>query len=104
MVGAVLPGTWLMFSLCYSRGNYVEFLRKWRGVLVMAYAVPVLAVGAFWEGLIWEGAYSEAGFGLFIGGGLGGRIVYFTLFAAGVFIFFNFEGGFRSAVGVVKWG
>src|SRR5881296_713641 len=30
MVVAFIPGTWLVFSLSYSRGNYREFLRQWR--------------------------------------------------------------------------
>src|SRR5438094_545908 len=28
-VVALVPGTWLTFSLCYSRGNYREFLARW---------------------------------------------------------------------------
>src|SRR5438093_12564212 len=28
-----LPGLWLLFSLCYARGNYQEFLRRWRFTL-----------------------------------------------------------------------
>src|SRR5437016_2115443 len=34
---SLLPGTWLLFSLTYSRGNYREFLLKWRFVLAAAF-------------------------------------------------------------------
>ena len=40
------PGLWLLFSLTYLRGNYREFLLKWRFLLTAAFLLPVtLAVG-----------------------------------------------------------
>ena len=36
-----LPGVWLLFSLSYGRGNYQEFLQRWRSVLVLAFLIPV---------------------------------------------------------------
>src|ERR1043165_3182529 len=38
---AFVPGTWLIFSLCYSRGNYREFLERWRVMWIAALVVPV---------------------------------------------------------------
>src|SRR5262245_29804625 len=32
-----LPGIWLSFSLTYSRGNYREFLAKWRYLIAAAF-------------------------------------------------------------------
>src|SRR4051794_26583441 len=49
---ALLPGTWLGFSLCYSRGNYREFLKQWRIVLLLVYLVPVGAALGFGPWLI----------------------------------------------------
>src|SRR5579859_7239528 len=31
--GSLLPGTWLLFTLCYGRGNYREFLVRWKFLL-----------------------------------------------------------------------
>ena len=41
--GDVVPaaGFWLAFSLTYSRGNYREFLAKWRIVLAAAFLLPI---------------------------------------------------------------
>ena len=36
------PGTWLCFSLSYARGNYREFLGKWRIALGAAFLVPII--------------------------------------------------------------
>ena len=38
------PGIWLLFSLTYSRGNYREFVNRWRIVLVLAFLLPVSVV------------------------------------------------------------
>src|ERR1035441_5208745 len=37
---SVLPGFWLFFSLTYARGNYREFLARWRIVLAVAFIAP----------------------------------------------------------------
>ncbi len=100
---ALLPGTWLMFSLCYSRGNYREFLAKWRAILILAYAIPILALLGFDNDLIRGAAYHEADRDLFIGLGWSGKLLYFTLLLSSVFILLNFERTFRSAIGVMRW-
>ena len=41
------PAIWLLFSLAYSRGNYRDFLRKWRWVWGGAFLLPILAAVAF---------------------------------------------------------
>ena len=38
---SLLPGVWLLFSLSYARGNYQEFLAKWKFTLIAAFAIPV---------------------------------------------------------------
>src|ERR1035441_6570056 len=37
-----LPGFWLFFSLTFARGNYREFLARWRLVVAAAFIVPVI--------------------------------------------------------------
>src|ERR1039458_5346064 len=39
---ALLPGTWLLFSLTYARGNYREFLGRWREALGAAFFLPII--------------------------------------------------------------
>ena len=47
-----LPGFWLAFSLTYSRGNYWEFLVKWRLFLGAAFLLPVGIALGFWSELV----------------------------------------------------
>src|SRR5437867_7599503 len=46
LAAAFFPGFWLIFSLCYSRGNYREFLRSWRATWIGSFVIPVgIALG-----------------------------------------------------------
>src|SRR5439155_5796118 len=83
-VVALLPVTWLLFSLCYSRGNYREFLTRWRAILVLAYAIPIISLLGFSNGLIRGIAYSEADQNVFIGLGLPGKTIYLILLLGSV--------------------
>src|SRR5262245_48820891 len=61
MVLALLPGTWLVFSLTYSRGNHIEFLKRWRSLLGAAYAIPLLAILGFGWGAAREMSVQSSG-------------------------------------------
>src|SRR5438552_1555162 len=102
-VVALLPGTWLAFSLCYSRGNFREFLKQWRLLLLIAYAAPVAASVVFGSGLIRNVSYDAVTQELFISLGMPGKILNLVLLVGSVMILMNFERTFRSAVGVMRW-
>ena len=101
------PGVWLLFSLTYSRGNYREFLHRWRFPLLVALCLPIVVGGA--------AAYGVPLFGLQTAVDLnGGKIwvlrlsgptqILNTLFLiAIVLILMNLERTFRSAVGTMRW-
>jgi putative PEP-CTERM system histidine kinase len=43
---ALVPGTWLLFSLSYARANYVDHIKGWRWGLVAAFTLPLgVAIG-----------------------------------------------------------
>src|SRR2546421_8437477 len=73
-VVAFFPVPWLIFSLCYARGNYREFLRKWRTLLAVAFGLPLIAFAGFNQKLI-KGPYSEGEASLFIRLGPAGKII-----------------------------
>ncbi len=47
-----LPGIWLIFSLTYARGNYSEFLKRWRWALIAAFLFPIGLVVLFGDDFI----------------------------------------------------
>src|SRR5258708_9599845 len=49
LTASFLPGVWIFFSLSYARGNYREFLAKWRSVLALAFLAPI-GLALVWRG------------------------------------------------------
>ena len=100
---SLLPGTWLLFSLTYSRGNYREFLVKWGFIVAAAFLLPVgLSIG-FSRGLIdvlthlgpdkaWSLKLSPAA-----------KAVNILILLTAVLTVVNLEATMRSAVGTVRW-
>jgi hypothetical protein len=49
---ALLPGSWLLFSLSFARTNYKELLSKWWGLTLLLFVFPVLVVSFAWPHLL----------------------------------------------------
>jgi putative PEP-CTERM system histidine kinase len=95
-----LPGIWIFFSLSYGRGNYREFLKKWREVLVLAFVIPVGLVILCHDNLITP--VNEAK-GLILKLELPGIILYILFLLGALFVLVNLERTFRSSVGTMRW-
>ncbi len=98
-----LPGFWLAFSLTYSRGNYLEFLTKWRLFLAAACILPIGIAFAFRLDLVqllppvggdhgWALSLSQAG-----------KFVNVFCLIGAVMALNNLEKTFRSTVGTMRW-
>ena len=97
-----LPGIWLFFSLTYARGNYREFLAKWRFLLLGAFLIPVgLAVGLRANLITSIGQTPTNGWILKLGAG--GFTLYLFLLLSAVLVLMNLERTFRAAVGTMRW-
>ena len=100
---ACQPVFWLAFSLCYSRGNYREFLVQWRWILVGAALIPVAA--ALWPNgtleLRLDRAAAEAG--RLVVFGPAARTLHTLTIVASVLVLMNLERTFRTAVGTMRW-
>ena len=48
---ALVPATWLFFSVTYARGNYLESVAKWRFALGLFFLLPVTLAMAFHQEL-----------------------------------------------------
>ena len=101
---SLVPGTWLLFSLVFARGNSEEFLQKWRGTLAAAFALPVAC--AFFglaeepqARLVATGIAHEWVFDL----SRWSMGVYLALLVGTVMILLNMEQTFREAVGTLRW-
>jgi putative PEP-CTERM system histidine kinase len=101
--GALIPGSWLLFSLSYSRQNYKQFVKGWKWIILASFAVPVLLV-------------SVAGGHLFIGSkyiftkhiwllalGPSGYAFHVFLLLFSVLILVNLEKTLRTSYGAIRW-
>jgi putative PEP-CTERM system histidine kinase len=95
-----LPGIWIFFSLSYGRGNYREFLKKWREVLVLAFVIPVGLVVLFHENLIAPVIKTNE---LPLKLQLPGIVLYILFLLGALFMLMNLERTFRASVGTMRW-
>jgi putative PEP-CTERM system histidine kinase len=98
---AFLPGIWLFFSLSYGRGNYRDFLRRWRFILAAAFLIPI-GLAIVFQGRLISGVNFANGHKLFVLRESG--VALNLLFLAGVvLVLMNLERTFRSAIGTMRW-
>jgi putative PEP-CTERM system histidine kinase len=95
-----LPGTWLFFSLIYGRGNYREFLKRWRRILVLAFLIPLalLLPGK----LILSATETNPGHWIFALG-IPGLVLNAAFLFAAVLVLINLEKTFRASIGTMRW-
>jgi len=103
MARSFLPGFWLSFSLIYSRGNFREFLIKWRHVLVTAFLFPIALTFYFRNELIHILPRPEPGHAWLLSFGPPAKVVNFFLLISTIVILMNLENTFRAAVGIMRW-
>jgi putative PEP-CTERM system histidine kinase len=98
-----LPGFWLSFSLVYSRGNYLVFLRTWKFFLAAAFLIPIgIAIG-FRSELVNLVPLSDADLASGLRFGRAGSAINVLCLIAAVMILNNLENTFRSTVGTMRW-
>jgi len=100
---ALLPGVWLFFALGYGRGNYREFLHRWKFLLLAAFILPVALAALDHDELIAPVWLKTDGACQLALGGLGGFFFFLLLLAGLVLVGINLEKTFRASVGVMRW-
>jgi putative PEP-CTERM system histidine kinase len=98
---ALLPGTWLCFSLGFARSDHGVFLRQWRAAIVAAFALPValaLAPGRH----VFDGAELADGRWV-LPLGAAGQAFHVAFLAASVLILANLERTLRASTGSMRW-
>ena len=99
--GALLPGVWLFFALSYGRGNYRDFLGRWKFLLLAAFILPLALVVIDDNLIVFSGLKDNSR--PMVLGGLGGFSFFLLLLAGQVLVGINLEKTFRASVGVMRW-
>jgi putative PEP-CTERM system histidine kinase len=100
---ACVPAVWLPFSLSYSRGNYGEYLRKWRAALIVACLLPLCAGWVLHQGALEVIRSTDTDADVWIRLGATARLLNGFLLIGTVLILMNLERTFRAAVGTMQW-
>jgi len=104
VAASFLPGIWLLFSLTYARGNYSEFLKRWRLVLLAVFLLPIGLVISFGDNLILSSRVGQSETGRwFFGLGISGVILNIFSLLASVLVLMNLERTYRAAIGTMLW-
>lgn len=100
---ALQPGTWLVFSLCYSRGNHREFLHRWWPVIGTAFLAPLGVLTVFYEQMVVNVQSLGPGGDWLIAFGGPAKALNIIYLLGAVLILMNLERTFRTSVGTMRW-
>ena len=103
MASAFFPGFWLIFSLCYSRGNYREFLRSWRATWIGSFVIPVGIALGFGDQAISGVVRLSPGSVWALTMGWPGKALNLAGLLGAVLVLMNLERTFRVSVGTMRW-
>lgn len=104
VVLSLSPVIWLMFSLTYARGNYREFLSRWKPTWIASAVVPISA--AVWIGYVHHAAVVPPTIKTqewILRLGVSGRVLYIAVLLSTVLSLINLERTFRDSVGTMRW-
>lgn len=103
---AVLPAVWLGFGITYSRGNYAEFLRRWRFALAAAVLLPLGIAAVCFEHLValppTRPAAVETPAGLVLYP-IGGKLLNAIALLTTILVMVNLERTFQLTIGTMRW-
>lgn len=98
----LFPAPWIVFSLCYSRGDHRDVLRRWKAAIAALVVGPPAFALAFWEQLAVPGMIPTS---LAKGARLAwaGYTLEVLFLLTGVLILTNLERTFRHVIGIMRW-
>ncbi|MGE3309562.1 MAG: hypothetical protein AB7O66_06280, partial [Limisphaerales bacterium] len=98
----LFPAPWVVFSLCYSRGDHREVLRRWwPAIAALALGPPIFAL-TYWDDLALHGILPTP---LAKGTRMAwaGYSIEVMVLLSGVLILTNLERTFRHVIGIMRW-
>jgi len=93
---------WLLFSLCYARGNYREFLTQSRLVLIAVFLVPI-AVAVYYKGALVVSAVAYPGSERLFPLSRAGWVLCLVSMLGAAMVLIQLERTFLASVGTMRW-
>jgi len=98
-----VPGIWILFSLIYARGNYREFIIRWRPAIAIAFVLPILLALGFSHNLVSSIGNAESTDHWVIKLGPSGSLLNVCVLIFSVIVIMNLERTYRAAIGTMRW-
>ena len=103
MAAALLPGSWLLFSLSFGRSNYQELIARWKYALVVAFACPIALVVGGRQALFAGLTYIPTSAPWLLPLAWAGYLFHLFLLLSDVVILMHLERTLRAVVGSTRW-
>ena len=101
---ALALAVWLVFSLSFGRANYLEFLARWKWVILAFFVLPLIPVTLFWEEVyVGPPIFGETSMLLFFRVGWAGYAFRLFYLIGAVLILMNLERTLRYSIGHSRW-
>ena len=97
------PGIWLLFALSFARANYQEFLRRWKWIIVGAFAIPLLPIILLPDEIFVGAPTVDESSRVFLSLGWPGYFFYVGCLIGAVLVLMNLERTLRYSVGHTRW-
>lgn len=103
LVASMIPGVWLVFSLCYGRSNYREFLAKWRMIIAAVFVSPILILLVFKPYIfVSPPLLDQSGLWVVLLGGAG-YVFHLVCIIGTILVLMNLERTLRYSTGHTRW-
>lgn len=96
------PAPWVVFSLCYSRGDHREVLRRWKYAIAALAILPPAFSLVFWTHLA-QPALIPASVAPLARLAWAGYVLEVLSLLSGVLVLTNLERTFRHVIGIMRW-
>jgi len=100
---ALIPGSWLLFSLSFGRENYREFIGKWKWIVLVAFSLPLALVVLFSDAFFKSMPSLDSSLRWTLALGWSGYLFYCFFLICSIMILMNLEMTLRASIGSKRW-
>lgn len=103
LVGTMLPGSWLPFSLSFARSNYRDFLVRWKWLVISALVLPGITAGLFRQTFFLPPVALDDGLPSVLALSQAGTALGIASLLMAVAVLVHLEASLRAATGRKRW-
>ena len=103
VAAAPLPGSWLLFSLSFPRGDWKPGLAQWKWAIVATFLVPLSLVTIFAPAFFRDSPFFDPSYGWLLSLGWSGYLFHIFFLVSVVVIMVLLERTLRASKGRQRW-